>query len=1122
MQSNNYLLKVLRQGMVALFLLCFCVPLNAKRVEVKSAAAVAQFLTDQRFDVGDVKGDKLVLAYTAQNQKLPGSPVIYYVFNVGHGDGFIIISGDDIARPVVGYSTQGSYDHNNRPTNFEAWMEDVYAVISQGIADGISGDALIQEEWEAYLRRDTEYLPAGGTRAVNQLLSTTWDQTSPYWNQCPSYGGNQCVTGCVATAMSQLMKYHNYPAQGTGSSPAYTTTTLGINIPSINFNVNYNFNDMGDATPTTPTAIANVAQLMYHAGASVYMDYGTSSIGSAAYDDDAAIALTTYFKYDKGLLYERKTITVSGTTYTYYTDNQWIAMLQQELDANRPVYYAGSGPAGGHAFICDGYNEQNQFHFNWGWGGSSNGYYTINLLNPSGYTFPNSHAILRNMKPDPAGTSTQSYQMYLLENTNLTATATSVMPGQAFNAETHGYRNLGYTTFPGGYYGIGLFNPAGDLVEVISAPLINVPNQIAPGAGFGNTLTFDCSVSSSVTSGNYTMKAIVSATYPNPNWVVAKGTLVDELPLQVIAPTYTLTPSAGANGTISPNTPVTVTQGGSQTFTFTPATNYEVDDVKVDNVSVGFSGNQYTFTNVTANHTINVTFKLKQYTLTPTAGANGTISPNTPVTVNHGGSQTFTFTPAANYEVDEVKVDDVSVSFSGNQYTFTNVTADHTIHVTFKQYEYGEYIIHSTCGSGGTISPGGDVLVVKGDDKTFLITPKQGYKISQVWVDDMAEPQAVIDGYYTFTNVQAEHWLMATFTYISIEQYYINASVSSVGGTISPAGKVLVESGEDYTFTFTAQAGYQLKEVLVNGINNLAAVAAEEYTFYDITSSHTIVGKFEKRNYLITASNGTAGGTVSPIGESSVTYGGSKAYTITAQTGYIIDEVKIDGTNNPTTVSSGKYTFSNVTDNHTIVATFKNRTYDITATAGINGIISPDGVSAVIQGNSITYNIVPDANYVIKTVLVDGKNNAAAVSSGSYTFTNVTAKHTIAATFAEPKDAKAEYNAEKYEIAIYPNPTSGLLNITYYRHCGLDPQSLENDEIAGDPETSSARNDIQNVAIFDVMGRAVVVAPVETRHATSLQSQITFDLSNVPTGVYFLRIKTESGVVVRKVVKSEL
>jgi len=290
------------------------------------------------------------------------------------------------------------------------------------------------------------------------------------------------------------------------------------------------------------------------------------------------------------------------------------------------------------------------------------------------------------------------------------------------------------------------------------------------------------------------------------------------------------------------------------------------------------------------------------------------------------------------------------------------------------------------------------------------------------------------------------------------------------------------------TFTLTPQVGYRVKEVLVDGINNEAAIESESYTFEDIVSSHTIVVKFEKQDFVIMASVETAGGTIAPAGASVITYNGSKAYTITAQTGYMIDKVLIDGINDDKAVSSGKYTFSNVTDNHTIVAHFKLRTYDITATQGANGTVTPEGITAVNYGASITYTITPNAGYMIKTVTVDGKSNAAAVASGTYTFTNVTAKHTIAATFALLNTIQAEGDALG-EIVIYPNPTSGELKI-------------ENGELK-----------IENIEIYNITGQKITFN-------FQLSTFNSIDISDLPTGIYFLRIQTENGTVVRKVIKN--
>jgi hypothetical protein len=153
---------------------------------------------------------------------------------------------------------------------------------------------------------------------------------------------------------------------------------------------------------------------------------------------------------------------------------------------------------------------------------------------------------------------------------------------------------------------------------------------------------------------------------------------------------FTITASAGDNGIISPNGAVEVEAGTDMTFTFTPNSGYEVDQVLVDGSVVTVSGNSYTFTNVTGNHTISVTFKRIPHTITASVGEHGSISPSGLAYVEEGGVITFTFTPDSGYKIDEVKVDGHKVKVKGNSYIFTNVTGDHTISVTFKKTGNGK------------------------------------------------------------------------------------------------------------------------------------------------------------------------------------------------------------------------------------------------------------------------------------------------------------------------------------------------------------------------------------------------------------------------------------------------
>jgi hypothetical protein len=219
--------------------------------------------------------------------------------------------------------------------------------------------------------------------------------------------------------------------------------------------------------------------------------------------------------------------------------------------------------------------------------------------------------------------------------------------------------------------------------------------------------------------------------------------------------TFTITPSAGAGGGITPATPQIVASGADQAFTITPATGYHVADVLVDGSSVG-AVTSYNFTNVTADHTISASFAIETFTITPSAGAHGSITPATAQTVDYGSSQSFTITPAAGYHVADVLVDGTSVGALTSR-TFTNVTADHTIAASFA---IDTYTITPSAGAHGSISPATPQTVDYGADQAFLFTPATGYHVAGVLVDGTSVGALTS---YNFTNVSADHTIAASF-----------------------------------------------------------------------------------------------------------------------------------------------------------------------------------------------------------------------------------------------------------------------------------------------------------------------------------------------------------------------
>ena len=404
---------------------------------------------------------------------------------------------------------------------------------------------------------------------------------------------------------------------------------------------------------------------------------------------------------------------------------------------------------------------------------------------------------------------------------------------------------------------------------------------------------------------------------------------------------YTITPSAIGNGAISPNTLQTVNYNATPSFTFTPNANYQLSFVTVDGSNVTPSGNSYTFPPVTANHTISARFAIQTYTINATAGSNGAISPSGMVNVNSGANQSFTITNTTGYSISNVLVDGVpNGSISG--YTFTNVQANHTISATFAGLTY---TITPSAGANGAISPGIIQTVNYSATPSFTFTPDANYQLSFVTVDGSNVTPS--GNSYTFPPVTASHAINAQFT---INTLTITAPASTPNGTISPSGVVNVNYGANQVYTITNNTGYYVATILVDGSPvGSPTGTATSYTFFNVTVNHTISATF-LLNPVIMSSAGT-GGTISPLGATSVVYGQNQAYSIlptTGNPGYTIANVVVDG------VSQGiiaTYTFTNVITAHTISATFN----PVPAVTSISPTTGPSagGTPVTITGTNL-------------------------------------------------------------------------------------------------------------------------------------------------------------------------
>ncbi len=428
---------------------------------------------------------------------------VYYVFNVNQ-HGFIIVSGDDLVQPVLGYSESSSYTLNDLAPSLKKWMNNYEKQIVYVKENVSSTTAEITRMWADYTSGVFSSPSSRGTAAVNPLCQTQWNQ-SPYENaMCPydNNHGERTVTGCVATAMAQIMKFWNYPTQGTGFH-SYNDQNYGSQ--SANFgSTTYQWAQMANQLSSANSAVAT---LMYHCGVSVDMHYGVGATGgSSAYvvasespvQACAEYSYKTYFGYDPA--------TLQGVVRQNYTDANWTNLLKTEMDNGRPVQYAGFGNGGGHTWVCDGYDQNNYFHMNWGWGGNSDGFFSLNNLDPTslgagGGTggFNGSQQAVIGIKPlngggggGGGGTVNQDgIQLYAAT----TVSANPVVSGSQFSVYAT-IANGGTSDFTGDF-AAAIFNNNGVFVDFIQ----EFTNQTAQ-AGMYYNVTFTMNQLSAV-PGNY-------------------------------------------------------------------------------------------------------------------------------------------------------------------------------------------------------------------------------------------------------------------------------------------------------------------------------------------------------------------------------------------------------------------------------------------------------------------------------------------------------------------------------------------------------------------------------------------------------------------------------------------
>lgn len=361
---NHYSIK---KSLSIIGLLFIVFQLSADPVNLATAKKVAQQFVQSQSNVANAKLPKLELVST-NSTIVNGQELVYYYSFKNVQGGFTIVAGDDRSYPILAYSSVGEFNGQNIPRAAQKWFEGYKKELAHLVRNEIEPTEEISKAWEDFGYDHT----AASKKTVSPLLTTTWNQGGAYNDACP--GGS--VTGCVATAMAQVMKYHAYPTKGSGFH-SYNHSNYGT--LSANFSgTEYKWSSMPNNVTSTNSAVATI---MYHCGVSVDMDYSPQSSGAYVISSQSPVTNCAEYAFEEYFGYPSS---VKGVERVNYSESQWLSLLKTELDNDRPVLYAGFGNGGGHAFVCDGYDANDYFHFNWGWGGAYDGYFLVNALNPSG------------------------------------------------------------------------------------------------------------------------------------------------------------------------------------------------------------------------------------------------------------------------------------------------------------------------------------------------------------------------------------------------------------------------------------------------------------------------------------------------------------------------------------------------------------------------------------------------------------------------------------------------------------------------------------------------------------------------------------------------------------------
>lgn len=459
----------------ALLLILLILPfeLLADTVSLQRARSLAE-----RFMAADnaTRAGSLALSYTYDvhgdlmgETRSAGDPAIY-VFN-RPGGGFVLVSGDDSFTPILGYSYTGSFqDDATMPANLRAWISEMTGSINDLRAEHAKATGAIAEQWSRY----ESTTRAGGIKRANTVVlheTALWNQGDPFNRYCPVITGDNpglSITGCVATSIGILMRYYKYPARALKDFPERKGN--GYTIPFRKADYDYDWDNMLMTYKNgyTDEQANACARLLADIGQIGNLSYGVDGTGGVT--RNVIGAMIDYYGYDKNMVFMSR---------YYFSNNEWIAKLKAELDI-RPLSHTGRSESGGHAFVADGYDDEDRIHINWGWGGSGNGFFSIYALG----NYTSTHCATFGFRPNENGSYIPLYCYYRYTRDGIVYNgiellSAAITPNVDFTVRLGAIHNNGYASHTT-EIGIGHCNKNGHLKRIISSQTYNI-SSLGPG-----------------------------------------------------------------------------------------------------------------------------------------------------------------------------------------------------------------------------------------------------------------------------------------------------------------------------------------------------------------------------------------------------------------------------------------------------------------------------------------------------------------------------------------------------------------------------------------------------------------------------------------------------------------